>query len=360
MMFSTTYEILLLLLTILTVVLQIYIIFLTRYKLPKSMENYRFFLYVFTFWDLVFTFTFGILVVPYPLAPVLAADIRGVAGLLSFESAKVAVSALITLGANVIHSQFWCLCYRFVAVLPNKSYQQAFCSVKWKLFVILVSQCVTVSIGVGFYHTINTESETYHVLSDHLWLREDKKFEIRGRAILIEIVAFPWAQKYLYIVGILFVLTEVACGVLVYVTMKILNKYAASDRSFRLQRQLLKLLTLQISCPLIFIFLPVIAVILVIFFETRVLSDLTDQIGLFMLSLIGLINCILCLVFIGPYKQYTYSKFIKPFLLLVCPGKRQNPKIYTLDQRQQAAALSPTVVYNDVPSNALTASHTAL
>ncbi|KAI6198762.1 hypothetical protein M3Y96_00553800 [Aphelenchoides besseyi] len=358
-MFSTKYEILLLLLTVLTLLLQIYIIFLTRYKLPKTMENYRFFLYVFTFWDLVFELTFGIVVVPFPLAPIFAADVRGVAGLLSFEFAKVAVSALITFGANVIQSQFWCLCYRFVAVLPNKSYQTWFCSAKCKLIFFLVGQCITVSLGFGFYQTMNTESETYRILGEHEYRREDKRFEIRGRVILVE-VTFLWTHNYLHIIGILFVLIELACGVLVCITLKILNKYAVSDRTFKLQIQLLKVLALQFVCPLIFIFIPVIALILVIFFETSILNDLTDQIGLFMLSLIGLINCILCLVFIGPYKNYTYSKFIKPFLLLVCRGKCQNPKIYTVDQQQRAAALSPTVVNNSVPSNALYSSHTAL
>ncbi|KAI6198921.1 hypothetical protein M3Y96_00571800 [Aphelenchoides besseyi] len=371
-MFSTNYEVLLFFLTVLTIILQIYVLFLTRYKLPKSMEHYRFFLYVFTLWDLVFTMSFGFVVAPYPLTPIFACDLRGIGGMFSYEIAQIALSLTFSFGANVIYSQFWCLCYRFVAVLPNKSYQQAFCNVKWKMIFFLCGQCLTILLGVGFFNTLTDEKvrcfvdtikpqvyfkSTYLVLSAHEMKREDKRFEIHARAVLIEL-AYPWTLQFLLYVFILFVAFEVVCAILVVVTLRTLNKTSASysARTLKLQRQLLRVLVIQLACPIIFIFLPVIAPILATFLAIPVLSDLTVEIGLFMLALVGFINSLICLIFVGPYAQHTYLTFIKPlfsftrglqFVSKVCP---------TIQQQQSTEPATPTAVKNAIASNEKTLS----
>jgi hypothetical protein len=107
-MMSSTYEIIILDITsknnlisnnllylVITMALQLYILFLIYFKSPDPMKNYRFFLYYLTFWDLILTTSFGVCFQPIPIAPISAVIIKGVSAYFGHKFSIITVSFLM-------------------------------------------------------------------------------------------------------------------------------------------------------------------------------------------------------------------------------------------------------------------------
>lgn len=107
-MLDNWYDVLLTVLTLVSTLIQIYVIWLVTCKSPKSMHEYRFFLCYYTvsanavhyhgvsvslfqLWDLIFTVTIGLLVHPVPLFPTQSIYVNGLSAIFGTTGAKVSV-----------------------------------------------------------------------------------------------------------------------------------------------------------------------------------------------------------------------------------------------------------------------------
>jgi archaellum biogenesis protein FlaJ (TadC family) len=85
------YEITLLLITILTFFLQIYVLYLIEKQSPKKMLEYRYYLKMFMGWEVAFNVMFGIVLMPYPTPPFSAMEVRGLVYYGGLQGAYVGV-----------------------------------------------------------------------------------------------------------------------------------------------------------------------------------------------------------------------------------------------------------------------------
>jgi hypothetical protein len=81
--------------SIFTLMTQLYVLFLIKYKSSPPMLEYRLFLYLMIIWDILFVFSLGILWQPYVVVPLFAAKVDGLGRLFGFQFCLVNVSHLI-------------------------------------------------------------------------------------------------------------------------------------------------------------------------------------------------------------------------------------------------------------------------
>ncbi|KAH7700080.1 hypothetical protein AAVH_32804, partial [Aphelenchoides avenae] len=79
------YDTSLITLLVLTTIGQCYLIWVVVTKSPKSMSEYRYFLCLCTFWDMVFTIIVGGFIHPDPIFPANAAHVAGLGALFGGE-----------------------------------------------------------------------------------------------------------------------------------------------------------------------------------------------------------------------------------------------------------------------------------
>lgn len=96
-MYTTSYEFALLSVTLITVAIQFYVVFLVQWKSPKTMADYRYFLNLFTIWDLILSVMMGIFIQPMPITPLTACAIRGIATYFGAYASLIIVSFNIKL-----------------------------------------------------------------------------------------------------------------------------------------------------------------------------------------------------------------------------------------------------------------------
>lgn len=78
--------------TMWTLLIQAYVVYLILKKSPQNIKEYRYFLILFTSWDMVFNIVFGLFLQPLPLAPILAASCRGISSFFNPQVCMITVS----------------------------------------------------------------------------------------------------------------------------------------------------------------------------------------------------------------------------------------------------------------------------
>ncbi|KAH7696738.1 hypothetical protein AAVH_36188, partial [Aphelenchoides avenae] len=139
------YDVTLSLLAVISVLSQIYVIWMVIKKSPKSMAEYRFFLCLYTAWDMLFTIVIGVLLHPSPLFPAPSVYANGLSTLFGTSGVGVTLHVGFYAAANVVMDLDYCLLYRMVVIMEDKRPYQWFVSkmgyvMFWALGV-LVSVC---------------------------------------------------------------------------------------------------------------------------------------------------------------------------------------------------------------------------
>lgn len=146
----TLYEIILHSITIITIIFQAYLFYLIRYKSPKSMQNYKFYLNYFTFWDLLFTILMGSFLQPEPTGFLMSFHIFGISSWIGPRAEIFTASAIFYTGFNLFLAQDYCLLFRY-ASLHGKRLHDLFSSNKMKVLLFIVSQIIGLIIFFTFY-----------------------------------------------------------------------------------------------------------------------------------------------------------------------------------------------------------------
>ncbi|KAH7714996.1 Protein SRN-1 [Aphelenchoides avenae] len=328
------YDVTLSLLAVIPVLSQVYVIWMVIKKSPKSMAEYRFFLCLYTAWDMLFTIVIGVLLHPSPLFPAPSVYANGLSTLFGTSGVDVTLHVGFYAAANVVMDLDYCLLYRMVVIMEDKRPYQWFVSkmgyvMFWALGV-LVSVCVVFAL-----------SNCFLVQRNHLEHFSDYPGVvdlIPRNAIVIymekRLASTHWIMMGLF--GGLLVSELVSLGV-VFKVLRTLRRNAGnfSKKTYRLHLQLTALLLLQLSTPIIFVVFPLVVTIFSVVLETT-LTQMHAKVGFLLLALYAPVNSLLVIVFVGPYRRYTASQVLTVVRALVKPFANANV--------EDASASRPKVV----------------
>lgn len=91
-MYTPEFEFLVICVTIVTTCLQVYVLYLVKNCSPNTMNEYKFFLYMLTLWDIAFCVLLGLFLDPDPLPESPSAVIQGVSARFGKFGPLIAVS----------------------------------------------------------------------------------------------------------------------------------------------------------------------------------------------------------------------------------------------------------------------------
>ena len=118
-----TFDLFILIITVISMTLQVYLFFTVLFKSPKNMSEYRYFLCLFTSGDCLYNAAVGLFGCPEMIPPAPGALIHGLGMELmeafGHNSCRIIFSMVLWGGADVIQLQIYCLMYRFCAIHPN-------------------------------------------------------------------------------------------------------------------------------------------------------------------------------------------------------------------------------------------------
>ncbi|KAI6222263.1 hypothetical protein M3Y95_00966400 [Aphelenchoides besseyi] len=311
-MFSTLFEYILCAITAVTVLLQFYVIFLVQNKSPRTMHEYRYFLNMFTIWDISFTVIMGFLFVPVPITPRVAATVRGFASYFGDVGARLTFAASMIAGSHVMLSQIHCLVYRFTSIQMDKKFHHMFMSLPSKTVLMVLNQLIALALGYGFYLTLMPVEEVKYRLAN--WTYDRSTVRDGDVAIFLDVDS-TYTRRYFIVLVVLFVVAEIACIILIVLILRVLkrNSKLFSRVTLRLNLQFCRLLIIQMATPAIVICGPVFCCIIAIFAEVESNTLITEA-ALAMITMYGPLNSIFTIFFVSPYRQYTYKLFILPWL----------------------------------------------
>ncbi|KAI1709780.1 serpentine type 7TM GPCR chemoreceptor srh domain-containing protein [Ditylenchus destructor] len=254
------------------------------------MAQYRYFLCLTSIWDLIFSALLGYGLHPRLLFPLSAAEANGLFNSFGHIGAKTCL--VFFAAVNVIGSQFVCLGYRFVAVLPNQifhGYYTKFISkLLWQLF------CLSCALG-------------YSIPLYSLLVPEDVES------------TFAYAKGI--VIG--FTTIELLSCAMAFCILRQLRKssHLFSNKTYKLQNQLTLLLIIQLASPIVFIGIPVAAALLSNLMGSFALGSSSGEVGMIIISLYALNSSLLTILFVTPYRKYTtkfLSKWFNPRCRVKC------------------------------------------
>jgi hypothetical protein len=86
------YEVCMVSISLTALFLQLYVFFMVQYKSPSCMQSYRYFLNSLVFWDMLFSFFFGIVLGPCPISIWILVGVRGLTYHFGYQFTFVMVS----------------------------------------------------------------------------------------------------------------------------------------------------------------------------------------------------------------------------------------------------------------------------
>ncbi|KAI6198531.1 hypothetical protein M3Y96_00529000 [Aphelenchoides besseyi] len=280
----TVYEQVLLIVTLITVALQCFVIWLVQKKAPSKMKDYRLYLINFTVWDMIFTVVLGTAFQPFPITPLFASSVRRMALYDGQQFAQIASISAIYCGSIVICAQGLTLLYRWAITHPDREVYRFVVHKYFNLAYIAFSQILSFFLAVAFYSCI-----------------------IPKRLESVDLFAYLKTQPP---ITVPMIPNEFFSFVVLFSILRILRehsqKYSKSTR--RLHYQFLFLLLAQLLTPIVLIVLPVTLELLFVM-SGNYASTLAVQVGYLTIIFYGFTNAAFCLWFVGPYRNYIKEKF---------------------------------------------------
>ncbi|KAI6212401.1 hypothetical protein M3Y94_00018900 [Aphelenchoides besseyi] len=303
----TVYEQVLLILTLITVALQCFVIWLVQKKTPSNMKDYRLYLINFTVWDMMFTVVLGIVFQPFPITPLFASSVRGVALYGGKQFAQIASMSGIYCGSIVICAQDLALLYRWAIIHPDREVYRFVIHKYFNFGYVAFSQGLSIFLAVAFYSCIIGEEDLPAYLETQPSITVPM---IPNEVILCFDLTAQKPKFFALTIIALFSISEFFSFVVVFLILRILRehsqKYSKSTR--RLHYQFLFLLLAQLLTPIVLIVFPVTLELLFVL-AGNYASTLAVQVGYLVITFYGFTNAAFCLWFVGPYRNYVKEKF---------------------------------------------------
>lgn len=304
-MFSylSPYYLLLLLITILSIALQCYVLFLIWHTSPSSMREYRYFLSLFTIVDLLFTIAIGLGLKPAVIYPMSGVVVDGLFALLGQDLSNYAVASIYHLGAVMVAVEVYCMFYRWTVISQRQGVHKFIVSKGGKSvgLLLLFSIGLIYSVPLPSIYTegqLVIPQQSSH--SVHFSVLND------SRIITCFVDTYSgevWAHSLLLAGGIL--LAEglsIWMAVAIFVTLS-RNSGAMTAKTLKMHKQLTLLLMGQLLSPVAFIALPMFGALLWGVFLKRPAGEFMSHACFGLLEMYASVNSLLTLS-ITPYRRH--------------------------------------------------------
>ncbi|KAI6175031.1 hypothetical protein M3Y97_00986900 [Aphelenchoides bicaudatus] len=334
-MFETVYGFFLTLITLVTTILQCYVFYLIKYESPRKIGDYRFFLYMFTAFDLIFTTLLGFFLQPSIISNA-AAKIEGLLKYVDVEVSVITVALIFYSGAVIIAYQTMSVIYRYSLLHGNKTFKNILMSNYSKVIFGVIIQILAALIGFFVYRMFLPKES----ISGYLNFFKNRGFLSADDGDVVDCFkSKEIGDWFAELISAFFVL-------LILITLK-RNIKSLSHRAYKVHKQFALLLAVQVMVPFVFIFFPVVTGIFLMGAGRYVTSDSLDT-GFVMLTSYGFFNSFFTLVFISSYRWHFYENFICPWLkfIFMCFGLSDK-----LPKRRQQEDAPPTSTDQHVPRN---------
>ncbi|KAI6177858.1 hypothetical protein M3Y97_00953000 [Aphelenchoides bicaudatus] len=333
--------------TAITFVFQIYLIYLINYKTPSSTTQYCYFLYLFVIADFTFTFLLDVGMAPDAVDGIFGSTMKALGKYLPPNGQRALISATVYMGGMVIMYQDYCLIYRFTVIF-GRSLHRYFMSRTSKIIFNLFWHSIGLGLGFLCYSSVMDEKTLYIRIKE-----EEADFQrINGGHFFIWFdFKSNWTLAFAFIMLFSFLLSESISVGCVWVILRMLKKNSASysKNTYRLHRQFTILLAVQLTLPVLLILLPV-AIALVLGLLGVSLSNFSTQIGFAIFSSYAFLNSMLTIMFITPYREDFKDKIRLLYLdrIFCCKERFANktPVSQVLSYASNAGSINPQTPRN--------------
>uniref|UniRef100_A0AC34Q3Y5 Uncharacterized protein n=1 Tax=Panagrolaimus sp. JU765 TaxID=591449 RepID=A0AC34Q3Y5_9BILA len=282
------------------------------------MKEYRRFIALYTAFDGTLAFFLGILLQPRLYFPATGGVIQGVARDLYLwlgpekgePLVKMAMVGVVWMAVNVITCQDGALIYRFTVVATNQIYHDLIMRPIVVIVTVICDAFLCILFSVLCYISIADFKDVPQFQQVYLEMAGPHIFDgVPKDAIWI------WYEqtgtKTLYFLTCIlsgFLASEIFCLGLGFVILRTLKKNAAnfSAKTYKLHQQLTILLILQLLTPIIFFIVPISASIFAMIFNLKYQKP-ADDIGFIFFSLYSSSNSSLTIIFVSPYRKFTWD-----------------------------------------------------
>ncbi|KAI6170920.1 hypothetical protein M3Y97_01104800 [Aphelenchoides bicaudatus] len=317
-MFDGWHEISLFAITLITLLLQVYVIYMITFQTPNNMRDYLYFLLLLTVIDLLFTIVVGIYLQPSPL-PFLAVQAKGVCSYFSEFACVVGASASLALGACTLMIQIYCLMYRCAVLFRTKRIYRLFVSIPAKVFFFTFGLSVAFGFGYFFYRSDYRRNEVPMHPTVEMEYKNLTAILKPTDALLFIDIYDNYVMAYVATLGSCLFLSEFVSLLMVIGILSFLRKNAAlfSRVTYRLHVQFTILLAVQLTSPFVLIIIPAAIYVISLIVHHNDLNELYVKAGFNILTLYGFINGGCTLIFVGPYRKRAKQQLIDPILKLL-------------------------------------------
>ncbi|CAD5220365.1 unnamed protein product [Bursaphelenchus xylophilus] len=300
--------------SIFSTLMAVLVIYIVIFHSPSTMKGYTRYIINYTVWDFLFSLNLGVLVKPQFTPPFNCSYINGWFRFLGPDWAPIiSMIGIVNTGGNCLSTQCLCLFYRFVVLWNEPFWNSLVVSPRAWVVGYIITSCICFSTYFIFSPMITLGPEMLDLIE-----ATARKYPNATKPVLSKnpiMFTDPNNVHALYtvlFVVIGFLIAESVSFVTVFFLLRILEskKASFSKATYKLHRQLLIALAVQLLTPFLFIMLPVTYGIYLIYPVIRV-DSFTAGLIINYIELYGTSNSIVTLYFIKPYRTYLKEKFLQ-------------------------------------------------
>ncbi|KAH7703802.1 hypothetical protein AAVH_29022 [Aphelenchoides avenae] len=299
-------------LSVTDVCFQLYNVFLILRVTPQSMSKYRLLMLLCTLYDLLFVLNAAYFMQPKPIMAFSCVSMHGLSRYFGMEGARLSMAVAVFFEAMVVGCQLYCLIYRTCLVMGYLDASDVFA----RPLVVLVASLFNVAVAVALSRLIyNCLLSDEGILNYEPWPGFEKPLTEHLAPEDSVVFCLPDSEALITagaIIGGAFVTVQAACITLSVLGIRHLkkNSHGFSEKTRAMHLQLTRLLLAQILSPMICMFMPIVGFVIFIIISMNMVfpwSNLPVELGILCFTAFPLINAILTITFVPPYRRFTTS-----------------------------------------------------
>ncbi|KAH7703803.1 CRE-SRN-1 protein [Aphelenchoides avenae] len=294
-------------LSVTDVCFQLYNVFLILRVTPQSMSKYRLLMLLCTLYDLLFVLNIAYFMQPKPLMPFSCVSVHGLSKHLGTFGARISMAVAVLFDVMVVGGQLHCLLYRTCLIYGYRNASDVFT----KPLAVLMYSLLAIVVGFALSRLIYNCLLSDESQSNYLVLPSAELFAPEDSVLF----CLPITETLITagaIIGGAFVIAQAVCITLSVLGMRHLkrnsNGFSAKTRAMHLQ--LTRLLLAQILSPMICLFVPIVGFVVFVIISMYTLlpwSNLPVELGILFFTAFPMVNAVLAITFVGPYRRFTAS-----------------------------------------------------
>ncbi|KAI1697811.1 serpentine type 7TM GPCR chemoreceptor srh domain-containing protein [Ditylenchus destructor] len=292
------------------IILQTYNFIVIYVATPKSMHGYRFYLYFQTICDLFFELWYLLVVAPVLVRMPGCITFRSRLDL-SNEYMRIEMAIVFFLGSLLICAQHYSCLYRFMVITKAEDDTVVHGFNRPFMKCIGVGILLMISATVGFCAYEIAADDQYVESAYHLVTAEREKQEHRIVKKKIYWWCLDWSNRlpWYYTIGTLFLASQIMNFIGFFAIIRLVKSVQnrLTPATYKMHVTLSILLCIQGLVPLFCMVIPMVFILVIgRLFNLPYVADLT-RILFMLIGAFPLINGILVVTFIGPYRRFAIS-----------------------------------------------------